>query len=311
MIGALTGMMASVAPPSEPGLRMSGKYAGPSGLLLDFGGDAVTLDCRQAHVKQSYTVENAPAELLIHVHNSGGPLTLAVAARRHSSRLRQPTVNGRLVSGMQGDSVTFTPASSTCEVSTLGPATGSTPSVSVASSPAAADPAPAITHVASSAPASAAAPAPSAPASSVPAASAPAGSARLLITTAFPTGGNPLIGRNILLMKDSYDNVLRKVGAPIPPSTTPGKAMKSFAIACRPPADCKAANAAMAPYFVGRATVDSTGKAVVAPQLPPGSYFVSVAAPTTGAVLVWDVKVDLKPGDNSVTLDPHNAETVP
>jgi hypothetical protein len=112
-------------------------------------------------------------------------------------------------------------------------------------------------------------------------------------------------------MKDSYDNVLRKIGAPIPPGTTPGKAMKSFAIACRPPADCKAANAAMAPYFVGRATVDSTGKAVVSPQLPPGSYFVSVAAPGTGGVLVWDVKVDLKPGENSVTLDPHNAETVP
>ena len=112
-------------------------------------------------------------------------------------------------------------------------------------------------------------------------------------------------------MKDSYDNVLRKIGAPVPAGTTPGKAMKAFTVACRPPADCKPAYAAMAPYFVGKATVDSTGKATVAPQVPPGSYFVSVAAPGTGGVFVWDVKVDLKPGENSVTLNPQNAETVP
>jgi hypothetical protein len=298
IFGALTGMMATVAPVSEPGLRMSGKYAGSSGLLLDFGGDAVTLDCGQAHVKQPYTVENSPTQLLIHVQNSGGPFTLAIAADDTLRGSGSTTVNGRLVSGMQGDSVTFTPTSSTCEVGNLRPNAGSTPGASIAASPAAASSTPPVTRAA-----------PSASASSAPN-SAPAGSARLLITTAFPAGANPLVGKTIFLMKDTYDNVLRKIGAPIPPGTSPGKAMQAYAQACRPPADCRAAASAMAPYFAGRATIDSSGQAIIAPQVLPGPYFVSAATPTSGGVLVWDLKVDLKPGENSVVLDPQSAETV-
>ena len=40
-------------PDSLPGLRMEGKYSS-NGLLLDFAGDAVTIDCGQAHVKAPY-----------------------------------------------------------------------------------------------------------------------------------------------------------------------------------------------------------------------------------------------------------------
>jgi hypothetical protein len=296
---------------AEDGFRIVGKYSGGR-LLLDFTTTSVILDCDQAHIRSTYTVENAPNTFIVHIDNPAGPVALAVQPDNSLRGSGSTTINGRLVTGMQGDQVTFTPTQATCETGTFQPQNGST-GTKVA---AAAEPPPPATRAVSSVSASPA-PGPSAPvppassASVAPAAAAPAGSARLIISTAFPTGGNPLVGRNILLMKDSYDNVLRKIGAPIPPGTTPGKAMKSFAIACRPPADCKAANAAMAPYFVGRATVDPTGKAIVAPQLPPGSYFVSVAAPGTGGVLVWDVKVDLKPGENSVTLDPQNAEIVP
>lgn len=296
---------------AEDGFRMVGKYSGGR-LLLDFTTTSVVLDCDQAHIRSTYTVENAPNTFIVHIDNPAGPIALAVQPDNSLRGSGSATINGRLVTGMQGDQVTFTPTAASCELATFQPQNGST-GTKVA---AAAEPLPPATRAVSSTPASPApgssAPVASAsPASVTPAPAAPAGSARLLITAAFPTGANPLVGRNILLMKDSYDNVLRKIGAPIPPGTTPGKAMKSFAIACRPPAGCQAANAAMTSYFVGRATVDSTGKAIVSPQLPPGSYFVSVAAPTTGAVLVWDVKVDLKPGENSVTLDLHNAETVP
>ena len=78
MFGAITGMVASVAPASLPGLRMEGKYSGPSGLLLDFAGDAVTLDCGQAHIKAPYTVVNNPASFTINVQNGGGPFTLTL-----------------------------------------------------------------------------------------------------------------------------------------------------------------------------------------------------------------------------------------
>jgi hypothetical protein len=72
-------MIGTIVPTSEPGLRAIGKYSSASGLLLDFGGDAVTLDCGQAHVKAPYTVENTPARFVVNIQNSGGPFTLAVA----------------------------------------------------------------------------------------------------------------------------------------------------------------------------------------------------------------------------------------
>jgi hypothetical protein len=111
-------------------------------------------------------------------------------------------------------------------------------------------------------------------------------------------------------MKDTYDNVLRKAGAPVPAGTTPGKAMQAFAIHCRPPADCKALTSAMNLYFAGRAMIDSSGHATIATSAPAGLYFVSASARSSDATLVWDVKVDLKPGDNSIVLEPGNAETV-
>ena len=121
IFGAITSMMSTVAPLSEPGLRMEGKYSSSNGLLLDFGGDAVTLDCGPAHVKQPYTVENSATQLLIHVNNSGGPFTLSVAADNTLHGSGSTTVNGRLVSGMNGDNVTFTPKSQQCNVATFTP----------------------------------------------------------------------------------------------------------------------------------------------------------------------------------------------
>ena len=121
IFGAITSMIGTVAPLSEPGLRMEGKYSSSSGLLLDFGGDAVTLDCGPAHVKQPYTVENSATQLLIHVNNNGGPFTLTLATDNTLHGSGSTTVNGRLVSGMNGDNVTFTPRSQQCNVAAFMP----------------------------------------------------------------------------------------------------------------------------------------------------------------------------------------------
>jgi hypothetical protein len=79
---------------------------------------------------------------------------------------------------------------------------------------------------------------------------------------------------------------------------------------CQPPADCNATAAAMEPLIAGRALIDSAGRATVTPPVPPGRYYVSGSARSRDSVLVWDIKVDLKSGDNSVVLEQSNAETV-
>ena len=88
MIGGLTGFMTSVVNVADPGLRMNGKFASPTGLILDFEGDAVTLDCGQSHVKAPYIVQNAPNEFRIGVNNPGGPFVADARSRQHTARLR-------------------------------------------------------------------------------------------------------------------------------------------------------------------------------------------------------------------------------
>ncbi len=279
---------------SLPGLRMEGKYTS-SGLLLDFAGDAVTIDCGQAHVKSPYTVENAASSLIVHVQNSGGPFDLIVSSDNALRGSGSTTINGKLVSGMNGTDITFTPHSETCQVGSYTPQTGSSSTTMVAAN---------------------ASPAPVPVATAMPATSTPSGSGgsamTLSITSSFSIAQNPLAGRVVKLMTDRFDNVLRKAGAPVPAGTTPGKALQAYSSACPPPTGCPAPAQLMKPYYVGTATFDNNGRATLSAPVAPGSYYILCAAPDPKGGLVWDMPVTLKAGqNNTITLTSTNAELVP
>jgi hypothetical protein len=296
LFGAITGAVGTVV--SLPGLRMEGKYTSSSGLLLDFAGDAVTMDCGQAHVKAPCTVVNSPASFTVNVQNPGGPFTLTMSSNSTLGGSGSTTVNGRLVSGMNGDNVTFTPHSESCAVATFTPQ-------SAASSSTVAAPAATVAAVTPAAAAPAPKPAPAATVS--PSAATAAG---VSVTSTFPTATNPLAGKPVTLMTDRFDSALRSVGAPIPPGTTPGHALQAWAYACNPPKDCTAAAKLMAKYYVGRGTFDSSGKVVLTAPVAPGSYYVFTSVAGTKGVLVWDLPATLKAGDNTINLTATNAELV-
>jgi hypothetical protein len=301
IMGALTSMMGTVAPVSEPGVRMAGQYSSSSGLLLDFGGDAVIVDCGQAHVKALYTVENTPTQFLIQVQNSGGPFILTVSPDNSLRGSGSTTINGRLVSGMNGDNVTFAPHSETCAIGAFAAKTASSSVATTATTPAPAPSAPVVS-----------APAISASAATVSsAASTTASEMKLNVTSTFPTAANPLAGKPVKLMTVSFDNAMRGAGAPVPAGTTPGHALQPWAYACSPPKDCTVPNQLMAKYYVGRGTLDNTGNVVLTTLVPPGTYYVICSVAGTKGVLVWDVPVKLKPGDNTVNLTTANAELIP
>ena len=285
---------------AEDGFRMVGKYSGGR-LLLDFTTTSVILDCDQAHIRSTYTVENAPNTFIVHIDNPAGPIALAVQPDNSLRGSGSTTINGRLVTGMNGENVAFAPHSERCDVGTFRPKTGAVPAASVATaSPA---PAPIATAAASSVvPVSAA---------STGATNSPATSGMTLaISSSFPIANNPLAGRVVQLMSERYDIALRRVGAPIAADITPGKALVAYMANCGPPKSCPAYATAMHPYFVGKATFDSNGKATVTTDVAPGSYYVFSAANGTSGALVWDLPVTLKPGDNTVTLTATNAELV-
>jgi hypothetical protein len=308
MMGVLTGLTEMMAPgnsdpgTSEVGLRMTGKYSDGT-LLLDFTGNSLVLDCGEAHVRAPYTVENAPNAFLIHVQNSGGPFTLAVQPDSSLRGAGSTTINGKLVTGMKGEDITFAPHSETCNVGAFRPKTGATPTASVA----VASPVPAASSPVSPATAPSGAAATS---GAVPVVSTASSGMTLAISSSFPIANNPLAGRVVQLMSERYDIALRKVGAPIAADVTPGRALVAYMANCGPPKSCPAYATAMHPYFVGKATFDGNGKATVTADVPPGSYYVFSAANGTSGALVWDLPITLKAGDNTVTLTATNAEII-
>ncbi len=276
LVGMLTGFMGTLAPGSaEPGLRMTGQY-GSGTLLLDFSESSVILDCGAAHARQPYRVENGADQLLIHVENSGGPFTLALQPDNSLRGSGSTIVNGRLVSGMRGDDVTFAPRSERCDVGNFRPKAGAVAATSVAAAPVAAG----------------------------------ASGLRLAITSIFPARANPLAGHVVYLMKERIDNAMRRVGAPIPAGATPGKALQAWATACLPPNDCKSRTEALSQYYIGKATVDSTGRAILLAPVPPGSYFVFSSASVQGGIMVWDLRTDVKAANNAIVLEARNAEVL-
>lgn len=290
VLGALTGVLTTITPDAgEVGLRMTGKYGGGQ-LLLDFTGNSLVLDCGEAHVRQPYTVENTANALLVHVKNGGGPFTLALQPDNSLRGTGSTTVNGRLVTGGSRDNVTFAPHSETCDLGTLRPKTGATPTASVTTT------APAPAAVATARPAAA------------PVAAGGGANIKLTINSSFPGGANLLAGASVALMSERFDTLLRKVGAPIAADATPAKALQAYAANCLPPRSCPAFATAMHPYYVVKGNFDSAGRVVLTAPARAGTYYIFCSAKAPNGALVWDVPAELRVGENTITLTAANAE---
>jgi hypothetical protein len=237
----------------------------------------------------------------VHVKNSGGPFDLVVSSDNTLRGSGSTTINGRLVTGMDGDNVTFAPHAETCQLATYTPQIGAGSTTTVAAN---ASPAPAPSVAAASA-AVATSPAP------VSALTSTTGPMKLAVTSSFPIAKNPLAGAVVKLMTDRIDNVLRKAGAPLPAGATPGQALKAYVQNCPPPTGCPAMAQVMKPSYVGTATFDTNGSATISSSVPPGNYYVVCSAAGTSGALVWDLPVTLKSGqNNSIQLTATNAELV-
>ena len=320
LMGMLTGVFdtGEMKMPLEPGLRMTGQFASGK-LVLDFTPTSIILDCGAAHVRGTYAVENATDQLLVHVENPGGPFTLAVEPDSSLRGTGSTTINGRLVSGMQGENVTFTPHAETCEVASFRPktgssATGSTTKVAANNPPSATPAAPPAATPTATAPVAYAAPTTTTPSLSTavtpttPSAGTRA-AMRVLITSTFASNTNPMAGQTVYVMRERMDDVLRKLGAPIPPNTTPAQAWQAFATACQGQGvDCAPVLNALKSHFVTAAKLDAAGKATLSATATTGAYFLFAQARSPDGLLVWDLPENFVAGDNNVTLTAANAE---
>jgi hypothetical protein len=124
---------------------------------------------------------------------------------------------------------------------------------------------------------------------------------------------NPIAGRAFVLLRDSFDNVLAKGGFATPEGASPYIAMLK-SCANRSP-DCYKATDAINGAGAAGTRLDATGKASFT-AVAPGTYWIMGSGvlmapnPADRKILFWNLRVELRPGANTVTLDQSNATPV-
>jgi hypothetical protein len=226
----------------------------------------------------------------VKIKDPATPITLQL--RPDGSLFSDATVqvNGRVIVGSTEDPknpFVYSPKIGRCTIGSLaaGAQPGNIPAAVNAPSP---SPAPS---------------APSAPPTPIP----PGSSASLTVSSGFaaaPGAPNPLAGHVIALLKEDLESILRKSGIPIPPGASAARAWKEE---CQKGmAECKHMLSDMSAYSAANVKADPNGKAIF-PAVAAGTYYLYSVTQFNNQFVLYNLKVDLKPGANAITLDPTNA----
>jgi hypothetical protein len=287
---------AAVAP---TGLRMFGEYAAPGGADIDFKDDVAIVACGMIAAQYPYAVDLSGKEPVLRLASTGKPtIDLSFGPDRALVGSGSLQVTGRAATGEDRDgNIAYTSRSASCPLGTLKPVSENSGDIATESVPTA-PPASAATSAASPAASKSAGPAFSKP-------SAPTGNAVLSIATAFPAAAgvaNPLAGRPYLLLRDTLATALSKAGATIPAGVSAHKAVKDACASQTP--DCRKYLLAISADTATGLASDANGK-VTLPGVPPGIYYLMVSNQKN--TTYWELKLQLKSGPNSATLDQRNA----
>lgn len=280
---------------APPGLRMSGRYAGKSGFGITFHPESATVACGDAELAHEYSVERTANQILLKIRDKTSPLSLQLKPDGSLFGEGMVQVNGRDIVGTTDDPknpFVFTPKIGRCAVGSLiagapiiTPPTASTGTAGVPSSATSIPPM-----------ANAVQSGGSAPFSIVSGLQAP------------PGGANPLAGRTFLVLSDSLENILARAGWRSQGSS--GSAISAWMQACDTGApSCRVGSEQLRPYIVANATLDKDGRTTF-PDARTGTYYLFGRVLLDKVNLVWDLRVDLRPGANSVTLDQRNATPI-
>lgn len=311
VLGSVLGVVNKTATKPPPvGFRVHGKYAGEDGFDIEFHPESAVLGCRDAAVAREYSVSTSGNRVVVNIQNGASPIALELRPDGTMAGSGPVQVNGRRLVNVkeriEGTLVVrepvFQPLTDSCTLSVLTPNEGARASGAPTASTSA---------TASAASASAPTRTPAAATGTRPnVAAGPGGTGTLLLASGFaaePGEDNPLDGAPFMLAKESFESVLGKAGL----QPTPGaSAIKLWTAACESKQQvCQQAFARLVAVSIGRVKLDAKGKAQF-PALPAGTYYVVGSALYENRQMIWDLRIDLKPGANSVTVDQRNAAPI-
>ena len=273
------------------GLRMAGTYYGEGGASIEFLADKAIVGCHATLVERPYTISSRDSQLLVNLGANGGSQSFALTSEGtlvgDNARV---SLSGRRKTGENqlGDPV-YAPSSDSCSYGILSPRGASQNSTATTQS-----------LVITSAPTS--------PATSISPSSqnsnATVATGALSIVAGFAgQSSNPLAGASLLFLKESAEDVLRKDGF----VTAGGKsALTSWAEVCKTLSpNCAKGTLAIQRARVNSARLDANGR-VGFPNVPLGTYWVVTEVRHNNKTYIWDVRIEVRPGSNTASLDQNN-----
>ena len=129
----------------------------------------------------------------------------------------------------------------------------------------------------------------------------------LALASGFPQEAgkpNPAGNHGFYLLKDPVDAALVKGGFRPPAGMSPINGMN--AVCTKQTPECQKAVAAIIQDSATAVKSDSDGKAVF-PAVLPGVYYVFGMGQYRGKPVLWNVRVQIKAGENALTLDERNS----
>ncbi len=251
----------------SPGLRINGEFVGQGG-SIEFDEDSAKIKCGQSASEHAYAVEPSGNQIVVKI-DGGGTLEIAPG--------------GQLV-GQGGNGG--------CNLGTLALAGGAASNMASTSAVRAPASAPATANAGAAAPASP---------------TVAGTSAVLALASGLPTlagGKNALVGHTFVLSREDFATVLTKAGFRPPAGTS---VIAGWVQACKSGSPvCQQGLKAMGAASLKAVTLDPSGKANF-PEMPPGVYYLFGSARYGGGALLWNLRIDLKPSGQTLTLNERNA----
>lgn len=269
------------------GLRMIGNYNGPGGASIKFFPEKVLVGCNATMAEHNYGVLLKEGKVLVQIFSHLGAETftlkpdgiLAGTGATVARYGKRKTGNG-----------TYVESSDKCTYGTLAPRGQSQTSVRASN---------ATTPLVKSPPVAT---------STANATEPPV----LMVNNGFlGQSANPLAGRELLVLKASFEEALRKAGFQDPASAPVKRsAVAIWAAACKAQSPlCKQGIDALQAFYVGKIRLDATGTARVG-GLPKGQFWVLGLGVASGKHYVWNLPIEIKPGANAIAFDQRNATII-
>jgi len=265
-----------------PGLRMNGGYASGS-FGLTFHRESVTMACGDSEQALPYSVQHSGNKTMLMIQDKPAMQLMPDGSLNGSGTVQ---VNGRIITGTTDDinnPFVFAPHPASCPIGRLVAGAKITAAPVDTTSIAAA-------LTAATTPAT------------------PAGTTSLRIA-AHPVLSSLLAGKSLVVLKDSLENVLASAGVNAQGASS---RIAAWAKACeRASTDplCQKGVTSLATFVVARSIMDPTGTATFMNIPSSGTFFVVVDT-AYSQHLLWNLRIDLKPGVNSVTLTENNTTPI-